>query len=231
MNKQYSTSAKIGVIALAVIVLALVIIKTVPAFYGESVSTTINKPSTNNPVTDSVTGWTAYRSPTCGISYAIPPGWVSGGWAANGEIINLSSPEDIHQDEINTKNIKIMPDAGPPPPPISFYANCTDDVANIFDGQDKALVENGATVEAALAKGLLRNLKNARYVSTIEVAGQKAFVYAIGTANSGPGMQYDSVFVHVKDRWIEIRPSMTRFADITQDQRGILDSIRILDMK
>jgi hypothetical protein len=227
MNKKYSIASVIGGAILVVAVLTFVIIKFGPDFHGNSVSNPISEPTTNESTTDSATGWTTYQSSACGTSYAVPPGWVSQGWAADGEIINLSSPDDTHQDEINPR----MSDAGPSPAPISFYVNCTNDVASVFVGQDEALIENGATVEAALAKGLLRDLKNARYIKTLKVAGQPAFLYEIGSANSGPDGQYNSIFVHVKNRWIEIRPSMTRFADITQDQRGILDSIRILDTK
>lgn len=209
MNKKYTTITTITVIAFLAIVLVFVVIKTKPAFPESS-----------------VTAWTTYRSSACGISYAIPPDWVSQGWTADGVVIGLSSPDDIRKDETNTETV----DTGAPMPPISFYANCADDAGSVFDGQDEALIENGTTVEAALAKGQLKSLKNARYLKTLEVAGQKAFLYEIGSTDSNPGMQYDSIFVYVKNRWMEIRPSMTRFSDITQDQRGILDSIQITDV-
>lgn len=230
MTKKYSSTVIISIILIVLIVVTILVfvaIKARPAFFRSSVPTSNNKPNTNESTVQPVTNWTTYHSSACGISYAIPQGWVSQGWATNNEIINLSSPNDLRKDEINTKTS----DAGPPPPPSSFYVNCMDDVAIVFDGQNKNLIENGSTVEAALAKGFLRNLKDARYLNTIEVVGQKAFVYEMGNASSGPGMHYDSVFVYLNNKWMEIRPSMTRFADITQDQRGILDSIKILDTK
>lgn len=225
MNKKLCVATIIFSVLLVVGI--SVFIATRPTTNENPKSVSDNNTDSDEPVTNPNTRWTTYRNPACDISYTIPPSWVSQGWATNSQIITLSSPDDMRQDEVNPR----MTDAGPASPTISFYVSCMDETANIFDGQDKSLVQNGYTVEIALAKGLLKNLGDAQYLKTIEVAGQKAFVYEIGAADSRPGMHYDSVFVYLNDKWMEIRPSVTRFDNITQDQQRILDSIQVLNAK
>lgn len=144
--KHFSVSSRLAagfcIIALGIAVLVVVSKSIAPRLYPAAIS-----------------NWVTYRNDACGISYAIPPGWVSQGSSAKAEIVMLSSPDDLRQDEKNSR----MTDAGPASPSISFFLSCADEVAGIFDGQERALVGNGASVETALANGLLKNLKTAHY--------------------------------------------------------------------